>query len=92
MVFNILLALYAFGMLSVLWMMLCNNKTIDQRRKMIDIVHQHNIGMIERRNYKSKHAYPDDFITYNKHMFSLFLLRDPRKLYEAKGWKLEYWA
>ena len=80
----------ASTVVATLWFAVCNDMTFRQRMKMISIVHNHNIEKIEARRFRERHAYPDNFLSYNAHLFRLFVFMSPKKAYAKRGWSLGF--
>lgn len=55
------------------WLMICNVRTCRQRTRIIDCIFQGDDWREKMSSYQT--------VTYERHMFSLFILRDPFPYY-----------
>lgn len=75
---TIMVCIGAAGLVASLWILICNDITARQRRKLVDFV-------FEGKDYLQKvELYRQ--VSYDRHMWSLMMFRSPRKLYHRDLW------
>ena len=80
----------ASTVVATLWFAVCNDRTYRQRVRMLDTAYQYNLQQINALRFSRRHAYPDDFVSYDGHLFRLFAFMDPKKAYAKRGWSLGF--
>lgn len=74
----VLLVFTLLCFLLLIWALICNDMTWRQRNAIIDYIYG---GGLETWASKCEARIEYDYVSYNKHWFTLMLLRDYKKLY-----------
>jgi len=76
------MTLYFVAVGALFWIFVCNMITHYQRGRIIDFTFEYNMKMINEGRYNLRlDPHPVDRISYNRHMWLLFTLRNPMKRY-----------
>lgn len=66
---------------AVVWVQVCNNRTLKQRQAMITDIHHRRLELIDRRLDPEIVPYVDERLSYEMHLLYLVFFLDPRPLY-----------
>ena len=72
---------------AIAWLAVCNDAAYNQRKRILDVIHAHNIRLINKSVWDpiARSLWKDfELVAYGDHLYALFFFRDPMLLYPRR--------